>query len=61
MHNYIIVWGYIADCQTGYYGKNCSKECSSNCQTTSECDKSTGHCIGGCKQGWAGNTCDQGT
>lgn len=26
---------------------------------TSKCDRSTGQCDGGCKQGWTGNICDQ--
>lgn len=55
----IIVRKYIADCPLGFYGKNCSTECSLNCHVLSDCDRSTGQCKSGCKQGWTGNTCDQ--
>lgn len=55
----IIVRKYIADCPQGFYGKNCSTECSLNCHVFSDCDRSTGQCKRGCKQGWTGNTCDQ--
>lgn len=43
----------------GYYGKNCSNQCSAFCNVTGRCDKITGYCDGGCKPGWTGKSCDQ--
>lgn len=57
---FIIVGEHIADCLAGFYGRNCSTECSLNCLVISKCDRSTGQCNGGCKEGWTGNICDQG-
>lgn len=48
----------IAACSAGFYGKNCSEECSSNCNVAKECDKITGACNGGCKPGWIGIICN---
>lgn len=48
-----------AGCQSGYYRRNCSHRCSENYIVTSQCDRFTGRCGGGCKQGWTGNTCDE--
>lgn len=50
----------ISECQTGYYGQDCSIPCSKNCDVSRECDRFTGQCNEGCKEGWTGNTCDQG-
>lgn len=50
----------IAGCPSGQYGKNCLDTCSENCIVASKCDRFTGQCEGGCKQGWTGTTCDQG-
>lgn len=49
----------FAECQQGYYGRDCTGRCSVNCYHTSRCDRFSGHCNEGCKPGWAGNTCDQ--
>lgn len=46
-------------CQSGYFGYNCSYQCSPNCNVTNNCDRFTGQCDGGCKPGWTGITCDQ--
>lgn len=47
------------ECMMGYYGKNCSNQCSAFCNVIGRCDKITGHCDGRCKPGWKGETCDQ--
>lgn len=47
-------------CVSGNYGKNCSDQCSLNCDVIRNCDRVTGECDKGCKPGWIGNTCDQG-
>lgn len=48
----------IVACSAGFYGKNCSEECSCNCNVAKECDKITGACNGGCKPGWTGMICN---
>lgn len=48
----------IVVCSVGFYGKNCSEECSSNCNVVKECDKIIGVCNGGCKLGWIGIICN---
>lgn len=50
----------ILECPLGKYGNDCSKQCSTNCDVTSRCDRFTGECDGGCKPGWTGIICDQG-
>lgn len=50
---------FVAECQSGYYGRNCRHRCSENCIVTSQCDRFTGQCDGGCKPGWTENTCNQ--
>lgn len=47
----------IAACDDGFYGVNCSKQCSGTC--VGVCDKATGHCSL-CQVGWRGTYCDQG-
>lgn len=49
----------IVECMIGYYGKDCSNQCSTTCNVTIGCDKILGRCDGGCKLGWTGNICDQ--
>lgn len=48
----------VVVCKSGYYGKECKQQCSINCNVTTQCNKVTGQCEGGCKPGWTGNTCD---
>lgn len=61
MVNLCLLQSNIVECQYGYHGRNCSNICSTNCNVTSRCDKVSGKCIGGCKPGWFGDMCDQGT
>lgn len=49
----------IVGCPAGYFGANCSKQCSVNCDETNPCDKFTGRCDGGCKPGWRGLYCNE--
>lgn len=49
----------ILECRFGYYGENCTNQCSLNCNVTRRCDRFTGSCDGGCKPGWTGNICSQ--
>lgn len=51
---------WISECPSGFYGKNCNQQCSSNCFVTNNCNRFTGQCDKGCKLGWIGSTCDQG-
>lgn len=48
------------ECMPGFYGNNCEKQCNQNCYVMTGCDKITGECVGGCKEGWKGMVCDQG-
>ena len=48
----------FAECRAGYYGDNCSTECSSGCQS-SQCHHVTGICSEGCLPGWLGEFCNQ--
>lgn len=50
----------FVECMLGNYGKNCIYKCNTQCIVSNQCNRFTGHCNGGCKQGWAGNMCDQG-
>lgn len=50
---------FVVVCEFGYYGKNCSNECSTNCDMVSSCDKVTGECDRGCKTGLRGIHCNQ--
>ncbi|XP_052777286.1 uncharacterized protein LOC128214704 isoform X2 [Mya arenaria] len=43
------------ECEDGFYGDNCSLECSCSKQSTERCDPKSGTCI--CKNGWSGNDC----
>lgn len=42
-------------CEEGYYGRNCSLDCSPNCET---CRHTDGFCT--CKAGWLGYNCTTG-
>lgn len=45
-------------CSTGYFGIDCSRQCSKNCIETNKCDRLSGQCDNGCKPGWKGGTCN---
>ena len=49
--------GY-AVCPSNRYGNNCQENCSINCGVPERCDRITGHCEGGCQEGWKGSRCD---
>lgn len=53
MHENIIT---IVECGAGYYGENCSTECS--CQEHTSCDSRTGACDGACIAGYTGDNCN---
>lgn len=53
-----ILFSFFPECMPGFYGYNCERQCSQNCNATTGCDKITGHCVGGCKTGWRGMFCD---
>ncbi|XP_052094719.1 receptor-type tyrosine-protein phosphatase epsilon-like [Mytilus californianus] len=45
-------------CPVSLYGTNCAMSCPANC-LSSTCNPDDGYCIGGCRPGWQGNTCQQ--
>lgn len=49
-------------CQVWFHGENCEKTCSVNCSDvagTQLCNKDTGHCLNGCKDGSWDPTCSE--
>nr|XP_022307839.1 uncharacterized protein LOC111113839 [Crassostrea virginica] len=50
----------VYGCSDGQYGYNCVENCSVTCRESDNCDKITGHCIGGCRAGWTGDMCKTG-
>lgn len=48
-----------SECKEGSYGKNCMYNCSINCIQTSQCDRFSGSCDGGCIDGWDGSRCTE--
>ena len=60
---YFCLDNYSADCNDGYYGEDCERECRANCDWKvnvflNKCNE-FGQCI--CKPGWEGAKCDEGT
>lgn len=49
----------VVGCFVGYFGVNCSKKCSVNCDEINFCDRFIGWCDGGCKLGWKGFYCNE--
>lgn len=45
-------------CRPGSYGPNCANKCDQNCNS---CNIFNGTCEFGCKPGWKGITCKNGT
>ncbi|XP_062596811.1 multiple epidermal growth factor-like domains protein 10 [Saccostrea cucullata] len=46
-------------CPFGKYGLECKQACAGHCGGNANCDRVTGHCIGGCASGWTGTLCDK--
>lgn len=59
IHSSVSTYFFTPECQSGYYGNDCSNQCSINCDVARTCNRFTGQCNEGCKQGWSGDTCDQ--
>lgn len=51
---------FTPDCREGWYGVNCSKQCSGHCKDDTPCYQVTGHCESKCAAGWTGLQCDKG-
>lgn len=45
------------ECNTGFYGFNCTAQCSKYCKNNT-CDRTTGTCLGGCVKGFTGFNCN---
>lgn len=50
----------VKECDDGRYGYNCVNTCSGNCLDGAPCDKETGYCLVGCKQGYTYENCSKG-
>lgn len=48
------------ECIEGWYGMNCSQQCTKHCKDSKTCNHVTGHCEKGCAAGWTGPFCDKG-
>lgn len=48
------------ECTNGWYGLNCSHQCSGHCRDGVTCNPMTGQCDGGCNVGWTGVMCEKG-
>lgn len=48
------------ECINGWYGVNCSQQCSGHCKNGTTCSHVTGQCDKGCDNGWAGSLCIKG-
>ncbi|CAL1547951.1 unnamed protein product [Lymnaea stagnalis] len=46
-----------AECKPGYFGSNCSNECTCNSTNVESCNRTDGRCT--CSQGWKGTNCSE--
>lgn len=47
-------------CTEGWYGINCSQQCSGHCRDGTTCNHVSGQCDGRCDAGWTQFACDKG-
>lgn len=47
------------ECEEGWFGVNCSQQCSGHCRDGSTCNHVTGLCDEGCNAGWTGYICEK--
>ena len=47
-------------CISGWYGQNCSMQCSKHCLNNTPCDPVDGTCQRGCSPGYRGSMCTEG-
>lgn len=47
----------LTECGQGWYGVNCSQQCSGHCRGGIPCNHVTGQCDEGCDAGWTGTLC----
>lgn len=57
-NKFAFVYHWFIACPPGLYGLNCSNKCSPNCVS---CNRFNGTCEFGCKPGWKGLTCQNGS
>lgn len=51
----------ITECKKGWYGDNCTQQCTAHCKDNTTCNHVTGLCDEGCDKGWKGYMCDKGS
>lgn len=47
----------MTGCPKGYFGLDCLQKCSTYCSGNESCNRFTGVCDEGCKDGWSGPIC----
>lgn len=50
----------MLECKEGWYGNNCTEQCTEHCKDGTTCNHVTGLCDEGCDAGWKGYMCDKG-
>lgn len=50
----------MIECGEGWFGVNCSEQCTGHCRNRTSCNHVTGQCDEGCGTGWKGSMCDIG-
>lgn len=48
---------FMTVCPKGYFGPDCLHKCSTYCSGNESCNRFTGVCDEGCKDGWSGPIC----
>lgn len=50
----------LIECNSGWFGINCSQQCVGHCKDDTTCNHVTGQCDRGCDAGWTRSLCEQG-
>jgi hypothetical protein len=62
LHNFLqLQFHHTTVCEFGRFGAGCQDKCSVFCQKSRDCHHVTGFCRGGCKRGWDGEDCLEGS
>lgn len=50
---------FLEACRDGWFGNNCSLQCTGHCRDGTVCNHVTGQCDRGCEAGWKGSFCEK--